>query len=239
MEYLDPSKLETLKLNFDIISSDSPGVPVEGRYAIEYISRAKDIMKHLENLSEEKRCFALSDAYLNCKHAIDYQIDTIFHCLGILNGVRKNHYNFPKKMELLKMLGITSPNILRKISTKRNKIVHEHSIPSISEVEDAIGVAELFFYATNRLSRFLITGMTVYLDSDEHFTLEYFGNYFKIKFPKSDYSQKFRELFMKTIEQGREIISNNERNELYISFEVDITDEKFLEWLIFFIQLQS
>jgi len=48
-------------------------------------------------------------------------------------------------------MGITSPNILKKINGVRNLLEHEYKYPSKEKVEDAIDVTELFLSATERM----------------------------------------------------------------------------------------
>lgn len=237
MELIDPSKFKAYKLDFDLTASDSPGVPVEGTYSIEYIERAKNIMETLDNYAKDES-YALRDAYLNSKRAIDYQIDTVLHCFGFLEGVKKERYNFPKKINLLNTLGVTAPSILEKVNRIRNEIEHEHKQPTKSEVFEAIDVAELFYYATNRLTRLFITGMIVHLD-DEHFELTYLGKRFEIRFQKADYDSLLKKTFLNVLKMGREIMADEEHNELYIPYEVDMENESFLKWFKFLIQMQS
>lgn len=160
--------------------------------------------------------------------------------------MKRERYNFPDKIKKLNTLGVTAPSILNKVNRIRNKIEHEHKQPTKSEVLEAIDIAELFYYATNRFTRLFIMGMVVHL-GDEHFELNYFGNRFEIRFQKADYDNLLRasvniDTLLRTfdaIASGREIITDEEHNELYIPFEVNIEDESFLNWFRFLILMQS
>lgn len=86
---------------------------------------------------------ALINALSNAKRAIDCQMETVFHSLG----VKPTKDNLPSKLQLLKELGIVSPNILGKIGTQRNDVEHRFKKPKRGDVEDSVDIAALFVHA--------------------------------------------------------------------------------------------
>jgi len=92
----------------------------------------------------EKNTRNLINSLSNIKRALNCQIDQILFIFGFLEKSKKEKWNFPKKVEFIKDIGITSPEIIEKINRKRNLIEHEYDIPSYEDVSDAIGITELF-----------------------------------------------------------------------------------------------
>ena len=251
LKLLDPSNLKPERLHFTIYESMSLGVPVNGRYSIDYINRAKLILEESKKNQILEKNHSLTDALSNCKRAINYQVDTILHCLGLLENIRKSkkpRYTFPKKIELLNLIGVAAPPILNKINALRNKIEHEWIIPEQNNVEDAIDVAELFFYATNKFTKLFITGMGVEGEDIDNFDLYYESNRFIITYNlKSVESNIKNDLWLKWFtskgpekERLRDML-NKEREKTRASFEVkyEEDDELFIKWLKFLIQVQS
>ncbi len=86
------------------------------------------------------------NALSNAKRAIECQIDKVLLTFGITYKKK----GFPDKQKLLQNIGITAPNILRKIFKKRNEMEHKYYCPERSEVEEAVELASLFIDACNR-----------------------------------------------------------------------------------------
>lgn len=64
--------------------------------------------------------------------------------------LKKEKWNFPKKIDFLNSVGIISPRILTKINRRRNLLEHEYKNPNEEEVEDALDIAILFINYTNK-----------------------------------------------------------------------------------------
>ena len=111
----------------------------------------KDFLKFAKSDLKIKAKRSSINVLSNVKRAIDSQIDSILFVLGYLKQSKKDKWNFPKKIEFVNSLGITSPNILKKINRVRNLLEHEYKYPSKEKVEDAIDVTELFLSATERM----------------------------------------------------------------------------------------
>lgn len=85
----------------------------------------------------------------NAKRAIECRIDTILYNYCLQKKSEKEGWFFPKKIEVLRELGIVAPDILKKTNKKRNELEHQYAKPTKEDVDDAIGVAELFLNATD------------------------------------------------------------------------------------------
>lgn len=88
----------------------------------------------------------LVNALSNAKRAIDCQVTSILHGLGLSKSG-----NFPAKVGRLQRLGLLAPRIVSKVIRVRNLLEHEFQKPAQSEAEDAVDVATLFIEATRRV----------------------------------------------------------------------------------------
>jgi hypothetical protein len=80
----------------------------------------------------------------NCKRAIDSQIDLLISQLGFFPLARRQRWNIPRKLEFISRRGVVAPRILRRVTELRNRLEHDFSLPSQSQVEDVFDVAALF-----------------------------------------------------------------------------------------------
>jgi hypothetical protein len=90
----------------------------------------------------------LVNSLSNTKRAIDSQLDSLLIGFGL--SEKSKRWRFPKKIEFLDSVGIISPRILNKINRRRNLLEHEYKNPNKEEVEDALDIATLFVYYTNK-----------------------------------------------------------------------------------------
>lgn len=96
--------------------------------------------------SERSRVNSLS----NAKRSLHRRIDTLIQYYWLGERAKRQRWNFPKKIDVLRELGITSPDVLSKINQYRNWIEHEYvTPPAKGEIEDFIGIVELFLASTN------------------------------------------------------------------------------------------
>jgi hypothetical protein len=84
------------------------------------------------------------NALSNAKRAIDCQVEQLIKLLGL-----KKEKSFPKKLGVMKAIGLIVPRILEKVNKTRNMLEHEFVHPERSQVEDAVDVATLFVKLTN------------------------------------------------------------------------------------------
>jgi len=87
---------------------------------------------------------AIINALGNIKRAIECQLDVFLEMYGPLKLSIKEKWSFPKKIEIVRKIGIVAPSILRLINSKRNKMEHHRERPKKEEVTEFLDVAELF-----------------------------------------------------------------------------------------------
>jgi hypothetical protein len=88
----------------------------------------------------------------NCKRAIDAPVDRLIGRLGFSplakkqgwSIPKKQGWSIPKKLDFVFESGLVAPRTLRNVNTLRNRLEHDHALPSRQQVEDALDVATLF-----------------------------------------------------------------------------------------------
>ena len=110
---------------------------------------AEDFLEFAKTDFEGQDLRSWVDALGNAKRAIECRIDTLLYNFCLHKKSEKEGWNFPTKIEILRKLGIVAPDILRRITKKRNELEHQYIKPTREDVDDAIGVAELFLKATD------------------------------------------------------------------------------------------
>ena len=87
---------------------------------------------------------ALVNALSNIKRAIDCQLDVLLEMYGLLKLSMKKKWSFPKKIEVIRKIGVVAPNILKLINSRRIQLEHYHKKPIKKEVVEFLDIAELF-----------------------------------------------------------------------------------------------
>jgi hypothetical protein len=114
------------------------------------------------------------DALLNSKRAIECQMDCLLFSFGYYKYSKKKKWPFPKKMKVLADLGISTPRILGRINTVRNKIEHDYKSPEPEFVETALDVTELFSkYVEKYWKRFRIDVAIAFEDFEDFLLLDF------------------------------------------------------------------
>lgn len=121
---------EDKKLPFDLLPN-------------EYLQFAEEDLEQYEKRS-------LVNALSNAKRSLDCQIESLLYILCLKKFADKERMNIPRKIELLKSVGIIAPRILKKINNVRNTMEHDFYCPNIDEVQDFIDVILLFNSYTNK-----------------------------------------------------------------------------------------
>ncbi len=80
----------------------------------------------------------------NIKRAIDSQLDILLDYFSLLRISNRKRWNFPKKIDILQNIGVTTPTILKLINKKRNEMEHEFKKPERENVLEYLGIDELF-----------------------------------------------------------------------------------------------
>jgi hypothetical protein len=89
---------------------------------------------------------ALFNSITNSRRAILCEMDRVLGGLGFC----VERMSTKSKTDLLRFLGLPTPNILRKVGQTRNELEHEYKIPPKDKVEDALDIAALFVHALDR-----------------------------------------------------------------------------------------
>lgn len=157
------SRLEEGKYYFQDYSSKELVIPFD-LLPDELLNRATN---HFQQKNYE-------DALLSSKRAIECQMDCLLFSFGYYKYSKKKKWPFPKKMEVLADLGISTPRILGRINTVRNKIEHDYKSPEPEFVETALDVTELFSkYVEKYWKRFRIDIAIAFEDSEDYLLLDF------------------------------------------------------------------
>lgn len=89
---------------------------------------------------------ALFNSITNSRRAILCEMDRVLGGLGFA----VERMSTKSKTDLLRFLGLPTPNILRKVGQTRNELEHEYKLPPRDKVEDALDIAVLFVHALDR-----------------------------------------------------------------------------------------
>ena len=150
-----------------------------------------DFLKFAKEDFNEKNIRNLINSLSNIKRSINCQIDQILFIFGFY----KKRQSFPEKIEFIKDIGITTPEIIEKINRKRNLLEHEYDIPSHEDVSDAIGIAELFIETVKPIFYRYYNELDVHDDSKGigfpciHFNFDYKKHLFKVAYEKEEGSE--------------------------------------------------
>jgi len=97
----------------------------------------RDYLEFAEN--ELNQLSAGEEHLINCvghlKRAIDCQLDSFFHIIGLHNIIHKRNLKFDKKLEFLREIDVVSPRTLSRLNHIRNKLEHEYKLPSEIDLE--------------------------------------------------------------------------------------------------------
>ena len=105
----------------------------------------KDYLKFsISDLNSSDPKHAAINAVSNCKRAIDRQLDLLIDRLGYSIISKKKKWNVPTKIKFIKDSGVVAPRILERINTLRNKLEHDHKVPTLEDAQNAVDVALLF-----------------------------------------------------------------------------------------------
>jgi len=105
----------------------------------------KDYMKFaISDLKGSDEKHAAINAVSNCKRGIDRQLDLLIERLGYSKISKTENWNVPRKIKFIQESGVVAPRILERINTLRNKLEHEHKVPTLDDAQNAADVALLF-----------------------------------------------------------------------------------------------
>ena len=78
----------------------------------------------------------------NVKKAIDAQFDVVLESFGLLSECEKNQWSLSIKIEMIKSIGVISPNFLKNITMKRKQLENNNK-PSEEEVQELLQATEM------------------------------------------------------------------------------------------------
>jgi hypothetical protein len=122
-------------------SKKSSAQPTETKAFLEPRDFLNFAVEDSTGLDKEKN---LVNCLGNCKRAIDAQVDRLIGRLGFFPLAKKQGWSIPKKLDFVFESGLVAPRILRNVNRLRNRLEHDHALPSRQQVEDALDVAMLF-----------------------------------------------------------------------------------------------
>lgn len=138
-----------------------------------------DFLTYAEADISTKDKGSLVNALSNTKRALDCQIEIIICEHGLQKKLKKERWNFPKKIKFLREKRIVAPRVLEKINKTRNTLEHDFKKPTKDNVEDALDITTLFIGYCKQLKR---VPDTIHLGFDEKTT-----DYVKVFFDKKNF----------------------------------------------------
>jgi hypothetical protein len=147
------------------------GIMTQAMITVPLLLMTGNNVKPLDYINYARRDIAEGDsrgrinALSNVKRAIDCQMDVILEAYGLLKLSINEKWSFPKKIEVIRKIGIVSPSILNLINSRRNELEHHHRKPKRKEVAEFVDIAELFV----ELFRSMTHRTEVLIDYDSDF----------------------------------------------------------------------
>lgn len=115
-----------------------------------FIIKPDDFFSYAEKDLENNYDHNLINSLSNAKRALDCQVDSLLVAFGYYSYTKKKTMSFPKKIEIIKDVGILAPRILLKINKARNLMEHHYMKPTREQVEDFVDVVALFIASTDK-----------------------------------------------------------------------------------------
>jgi hypothetical protein len=127
-------------------------------------SKYLDFAKADLDMEESER--SRINAVANAKRALHRRVDSLAEGLGF-EHYPSNKKDFPNKLAFCAKCGVTTPRIIERLNTLRNKVEHDYYLPTRREAEDFVDVVALFLAATERLMNFP-TGICLIAKDDDY-----------------------------------------------------------------------
>lgn len=112
--------------------------------------KPQDFLSYAEKDLASEYEHNLINSLSNAKRALDCQIDILLIAFGFYTTSNKKTWGFPKKLDLIKELGIIAPRVLLKINKTRNLMEHHFAKPNLEQVEDFVDIVALFIASTDK-----------------------------------------------------------------------------------------
>lgn len=90
------------------------------------------------------------NALSNAKRAIECRIDELLSLMNFRGFAKHERWKFPQKLLNLETFNMPAPQVLRNlITSKRNLLEHEYSLPDRSELRNTIEIVEMYLQLTD------------------------------------------------------------------------------------------
>lgn len=192
--------------------------------ALDYLEFAEKRLNNIEIYKDDV------DELINCvahlKRAVDCQLDTFFHSIGLYKIIQERNLKFEKKLEFLKGIGVFSSRSLNRLNTLRNKMEHHYEIPKISDIELYYDLVSAFIS--------VIQGVIFLLGSYREVDIEINNESNEYWYFKSKYDDEKLEINVKW-----RTSENGEENKLVVKFEELSDFTYFFKVHILLVQLDT
>ncbi|MCA1967393.1 MAG: hypothetical protein ACK4M1_10335 [Flavobacterium sp.] len=139
--------------------------------------KPQDFLNYAEIDLQNTYSHNLINTLSNAKRALDCQVDILLMAFGYYNISKKKFWGFPKKIEIIKELGILAPRVLLKVNKTRNLMEHQYVKPTLEQVEDFVDIVALFIASTDKYIYNFPNDLQIENDSLENFWIDFSNNY--------------------------------------------------------------
>lgn len=94
-----------------------------------------DYLDYVLPLCESNSTSSLISCVGNLKRAVDCQLDTFLHVVGLSKIFTKANLKFEKKLKAIEFAGMFHSNALANLNKKRNDLEHRYSVPDLKDIQ--------------------------------------------------------------------------------------------------------
>ncbi len=95
----------------------------------------RDYIEFVEKEIGSRDTRSLINCIAHLKRAVDCQLDSFFHVLGLAKIFDKRNLKFDKKLEFLEASGVFSARTLSRLNAIRNRMEHAYEVPKVRDLE--------------------------------------------------------------------------------------------------------
>ena len=139
--------------------------------------KPQDFLNYAEKDLQDTYSHNLINTLSNAKRALDCQVDILLIAFGYYNISKNKFWGFPKKIEIIKELGILAPRVLLKVNKTRNLMEHQYVKPTLEQVEDFVDIVALFMASTDKYIYNFPDDLEIENDYLDSFWLKFSNNY--------------------------------------------------------------
>ena len=146
---------------------------IENKFEI----KPQDFLSYAEKDLDGNYSHNLINSLSNAKRALDCQVDILLIAFGYYSISKKKMWGFPRKVEVIKELGILAPRVLLKINKTRNLMEHHFAKPTLEQVEDFVDIVALFIASTDKFIYDFPDELQIECDSSQDFWIDFKCDY--------------------------------------------------------------